>query len=263
MKKIILTTLIILLLLPLRAQQTMILKPNGSLRSFDKGQVNKEIQLIDKYKIPGMRKNISELNRNNFNSIYLVDTLIYPRNWDTNFPIFGQDWLLQWFKAPADLLLKKVGFACYDNLDSMMVEVKVVKLNWNEQALLNAESLPRGYYEAIGNGYNNITAFLDNPDRTGGWISLQPGDVEPFGDDIWSEAGVGFQLLPIPTDNPLHYQWIDITDTMDIVIAAGEIFGIAVKNLGQNLDQNKIGFWANNGAIGAGVLCKWAATSWC
>ncbi len=206
MKIIIITTLIILLQLPLMAQPTKILKPDGSLRSFNKTQLNKDVKLIDKFKVTGIRKSISEFNMNNFDSIYPIDTLIYPGNWDANFPIFGQDWLLQWFMAPADLLLKKVGFACYENPDSMMVEVKVVKLNWSEQALLNADSLPRGYYEAIGNGYNNITAFLDNPDRTGGWTLLQPGDVEPFGSDLWSEAGVGFQILAIPTDNPFHYQ---------------------------------------------------------
>ena len=239
----------ILLQLPLHAQQTMILKPDGSLKSFSRTQLSKDVKPTDKYKIPGMRKNISELHKNNFNSIYLVDTLIYPGNWDVNFTIFGQDWLLQWFKAPADLRLKKVGFACYENPDSMMAEVKVVKLNWNEQDLINAESLPRGYYEAIGNGYNNITAFLDNPDRTGDWASLQPGNTEPFGEDIWSDGGIGFQILPAPTDNPLIHQWVDLTDTIETQILGGEIFGIAVKNLGQNLDQNKVGFWANNGGF--------------
>ena len=43
MKKIILTVLVLLLELPLLAQQTMILKPDGTLKPSDKSIINREV----------------------------------------------------------------------------------------------------------------------------------------------------------------------------------------------------------------------------
>jgi hypothetical protein len=160
----------------------------------------------------------------------LIDTLSYnDGTFSADFPVNGQGWLLQWYLAPADLIIKGLGFYCTANPDDLSAEVKIVKVNWTVDQLLSAGSEWWGYYEALGNGNNNITAFLDDPDRTGGWTSIQPGVMEPFAEDIWSDGGVGFSFIP---DETLQdYQWVR-TDSLgyEPTIAAGEIFAVALKN---------------------------------
>ena len=52
-----------------------------------------------------------------------------------NFGFFGQDWVLQWFVAPAEITIKGLGFYCTDNPDNTPAEVKIVRLNWNEVSI--------------------------------------------------------------------------------------------------------------------------------
>ncbi len=177
------------------------------------------------------------------NEINMIDTLRYYGYYNSNFGIFGQDWILQWFKAPTDLVIKGLGFYCMDNPNDTPVEAKIVKVNWTEAQLISAETLQRGYYEALGNGYNDITSFLDNPDRTGGWTSIQPVDTEPFEYDIWSDNGVGYSFIPDETLN--DHQWIDMNLLgNEPFLNYGEIFGVAVKNTSAVMDSDRVGFLA-------------------
>lgn len=174
----------------------------------------------------------------------LHDTLGYnDGSFNSNFGLFGQDWGLQWYKAPAELIIKSVGLNCTDNPDDTPAEVKIVKVNWTESQLLGADTVRRGYYEALGNGYNDITSFFDNPDRTGGWTSIQSGDTEPFGEDLWSDNGVGYSY--IPDENLFDYQWIDMNLLgYEPIISENETFCVAVKNTSPNMGENRIGFLA-------------------
>jgi len=47
----------------------------------------------------------------------LIDTLRYPfpSSGNSNFGAFGQDVVIQWFKAPADLTIKSFAFYCADS----------------------------------------------------------------------------------------------------------------------------------------------------
>jgi hypothetical protein len=180
------------------------------------------------------------------NALEQIDTLSYqiPLS-GNNFGLFGQDWILQWFKAPADLTIKALGFYCTENNDSIPVEVKIVKLNWDYESLFNASTLRRGYYKALGNGYNDITSFVDNPDRTGGWTSIQPDSSEPFGHDIWSNNGVGYTFLPDPAIGDI--QWIPTSVIAnEPFLQCGDIFGVAVKNTSTRLDDDRVGFLAGD-----------------
>ncbi|MCH9030423.1 MAG: hypothetical protein IH819_12655, partial [Bacteroidetes bacterium] len=236
MKKNILIILFLSMSFTLFAQNRKILTPDGKLHSIN------EVKKVKQFnKVVPQTKKINPVNSINGT----IDTLEYPGPWDVNFGFFGQDWLLQWFQAPTDLILKKVGFAVVENPDMMEVEVKVVTVNWSKQDLLNAEVLPRGYYEALGNGYNDKTAFLDNPDRTGGWTSIQPGDTEPFGNDIWSFGGTGFRITPVGNPSEPTYEWVDLSILQEPEILSGEIFGIAIKNTGSVMETNRIGLWAH------------------
>jgi len=141
------------------------------------------------------------------NTSGLVDTLSYnDGTFNTEIPVTGQEWLLQWYQAPADLRIMALGFYCTANPDDLPVEVKLVNVNWTYEQLLSAGTEWWGYYEALDNGYNDITAFLDNPDRTGGWTSIQSGVPEPFGEDIWSDGGLLFLMKHFRIINGL--EWI-------------------------------------------------------
>jgi hypothetical protein len=244
MKNLIITGLIIFLHLSLAAQQGMIMLPDGSLISKDKFISNREAERIE------LQNNQLKINRTSYPNLnqnddaYSIDTLRLPGPWDVNFDFYGQDRMLQWFECPSDLILKKIGFACYENPDDWDVEVTVVKVNWSRQELLNAEVLQRGYYEAIGNGFNDITAFLDSPDRTGGWTSIQPGDTEPFGHDIWADMGLQ-SLFPICNDTIPTLQWIDLSLFGEPELNMGDIFGISIQHSSINMDENRMGFWAH------------------
>ena len=54
----------------------------------------------------------------------------------SNFGIFGQEVLLQWFKAPTDLTIKSVGVYCMGNDNNTTAELKIVRLNWDETQLM-------------------------------------------------------------------------------------------------------------------------------
>ena len=178
----------------------------------------------------------------------LWDTLQYPMpSPGTNFGLFGQDWVLQWFKAPAELLIIGFGVYCTDNPNDTPAEAKIVRLNWSEAQLLAQQDKLHGYYPADGS-IAGITSFLDNPDRTGNWVAIDTTETEPFEHDIWSDNGIGYTFIPDETLK--DYQWID-TDVLgyEPTIKEGEVFGVAVKNTSTVLDSNRIGFFAGEAVV--------------
>jgi hypothetical protein len=250
LKKLTILLTIILLSSSQFAQEKNILRPDGKIIKH-KGDVrNLEVQSI--------KENKSLINRNNnqinskVNSVLgggVLDTLEY---WSlftpayVNFGKYGQDWMLQWFVAPADLLIHQVGFSCYENADNIGVEVKVVKCSWTAEEFANAGINLWGRYEATGNGYNDITAFSGNPDATGGWTAIM-GTTSPFGDDLWSDGGVGAPITPVGNTTDHVYQWVD----MNLLgfypqVLSGEIFGVAIKHTGTTFNANRIGYWSDD-----------------
>ena len=244
-KKLFTVTFVAVLLLSafLSAQDHSVLRPDGKIIKYKGNLKNLEVQSIKGQK-SGNQLVTDRYSGGNSLLLGTIDTLRYPGLTTSNFGIFGQEWLLQWFVAPADLNLMQVAFACYENADAMTVEVKVVKGNWSLEKFKNAKTQKIwGYYEATGNGYNDITAFLDNPDITGGWTALQSDTTEPFGNDLWSDGGAGFPIQPVG-NNPAVYQWIDLSILGYPQLLAGDIFAVAIKHAGPTFDINRIGFWA-------------------
>ena len=162
-------------------------------------------------------------------TIYLVpDTTAFV----TNFAFYGQDRMLQWFKAPSDLYLKKVGFAfCGSSSDSITVELKFIKINYPEDSLQYLSNRQYGWYEALGNGHNNITAFLDDPDRTGNWVPF-PDSAEIFEHCVTWPWGclTGYPFVSEPDSINITYQWFDMSPIGYYYIPTGYIFGVALKN---------------------------------
>jgi hypothetical protein len=249
----IVTIIAVVILLPafLSAQEKTVLRADGKIIKHTGDVKTLEVQPIRDAKL-GILEDQSDINKFSLMTPNspdgTIDTLGFPGPWDSNFGFFGQDWFVGWFECPADLTIKQIGFACYENLFAQDIEVKIVSLNWSKEDLMSMDIALRGYYEAEDNGYNDITAFLDNEDRTGPWVSID-GSPEPFGNDLWGDDGNGAPITPVG-NNPAVYQWI----AMDLLgfepdLLQGEIFGIAIKHTGATMDADRTGMWAG-GAIG-------------
>ena len=250
MRQNIVTILILLFLLPVftYSQDRAILKPNGQyywIKGDSKGSDKDNMRTPKGYRPVN---HISKTQRLNppvtpQSPLNLIDTLFIPgpyRGGDSWFGFYGQDVMVMWYEAPADLYLKQVGFWCGSdtNAGGSTVEVKVVNLNWTKDQIMSYVDAtgPLGYYEAIGNGNHDATPFFDNPDRTGDWVALDPyqDTIPPFGTDMWSDEGVGapVQVTVHPdTGNP-GYDWVDMNllPQGEPDISAGTLFGIAVKD---------------------------------
>ncbi|NOX18286.1 MAG: hypothetical protein GXO87_08390, partial [Chlorobi bacterium] len=238
--------LIVLLSANLYAQRKII---TSSGQTFDnvKELYSREVQPIDKKLLREQAKKYFEEN----NSITDLDLILFYQaaiDDGINFGFFGQDWIVQWFEAPADIIIHKYGINCYDvETEGAEIEMKLVKLNWTKEQLLNAEEKNWGYYEADGNGFNDITAFLDNPDRTGDWVDVEGSGMPPiFKEDLWSDGGVGAVKTPLPSGAVNTWQWVENITGLDISVSPGEIIGVAVKNLSENFDADRIGLWTLN-----------------
>ncbi len=155
MKLIVLTIVAVVFLFPafLAAQERTVLRPDGKIIKYKGDLKNLEVQSIKEGRSGNLeQQNIIKTSSEapNFPNGDM-DTLKLPGPWNFNFGFFGQDVMVQWFVAPADLYLQQIGFACYENLDNMSVEAKVVKVNWTGAELDTASIAWRGYYEALGN----------------------------------------------------------------------------------------------------------------
>jgi hypothetical protein len=232
------------------AQNRVVLKPNGEIISADETTTPLDIKSEKKEK--------KKINHNPFEQGIItkgtngaVDTMSYFRdfNANTNFGIFGQDWVLQWFVAPSDMIIHKAGFSVFDVPNTNVpLEIKLVRLVWNKNELKNMGTKRLGFYRADSNGYNNISAFQDNPDRTGDWVdSSGLGLSSPFAEDVWSDSGVGMVVNPTVKTPQQNYQWIDL-DVLgkEVIVKTGEVIAVAVRNLNIFMDSARVGISAGN-----------------
>jgi Secretion system C-terminal sorting domain len=180
-----------------------------------------------------------------------LDTLDYrTTGFNTNFGFFGQDVMAQWFEAPADMEIKAVSFTTSDDANSV-VSVKIVRMAWDKDQVLETAKIGAtwwGYYNAFGQGYNDITPFEDDSDPKGEWVEAGPTAQQnlwgsPFAEDIWSDLGEGAPATAVKDQET----WVQ----MDLlgeepVLLAGELFAVAVKNEGNTLDAGRTGLRATN-----------------
>jgi len=213
--------------------QNKILKPAG----FSSGQDN-EIQRIKKTvsEHRGFKKIIPyDYSINGVTGT--IDTLRYATtdyNWGTNFGFFGQDVMLQWFQAPADMDINAVSFFCTGDSNSA-VSVKIVLMNWDIDQMQEVGSRLLGYYEAD----DGASAFLDDPETTGDWISQDSLWGAPFGHDLWSDEGLGVTATAINGQET----WVNMDQLgYSPSVLAGDLFGVAIKNAG----TGRTGISANN-----------------
>jgi hypothetical protein len=269
--------LIALTFLPaiLFAQERTFMRPDGKFYKSNKVPSSWEIMKM-KHAPVNTNNQVIQFNKGPMSVNGLIDTLRYSAadpgsdpNFNTNFGLFGQDRMIQWFQASADLTIKAFGFNSTDDagvINGAILEGKIVGVNLTYDELVAVPVERDGYYEAIGNGYNDITPFLGEPDNTGGWFSIT-GDPEPFGNDIWSDGGFGAPITPDPAGGTT-YQWIPTNLLFEPDILGGDIFGIVYKNTGATMDVDRLGFLSGivgfpgwkyyaNGRLDPGVDFGW------
>ena len=214
------------------------------------------LEVVQKYQKPQYNDN---LKRNIFGDILFnpndtEDTLSYRAFFDPvsnfNFGFFGIDRMTQFFRAPADMTIIAAGVMCVakDVVDTQ-TSLKLVKFAWDlDEISTITEASWLGYYEATGNGYNDVTAYLDDPDITGGWTDAAGNAAtSPFGDDLWSDGGVGFPFDPQINPSPLTdltYDWVQMNILFEPDVLAGDIIGVSTKNLHPTMDAERVGWYA-------------------
>ena len=249
MKKELSFFLMILVLYPsfMFSQKHMVLRADGKAspnRVFFGGNEVRPLQINKKdtrqyFKV---RNNLTELDKILFYK--------FPSNNGVNFGFYGQDWLVQWFEAPTTMNINRAGFDVSEvESAGLSVGVKLVTVAWTKEQILNTGDYYWGYYEATGNGFNDISAFQDNGDVTGGWVDASnSGQVSPFGADLWSNTGTVVSIEPIPSDSVNTYQWVDMSLLGTIPsVSKGDIVGVAIQNESTNMDHDRVGMFANMG----------------
>lgn len=229
------------------AQNQAILRADGKIMKPGEapGVVSSEIQPLFQKNNPNSV--VFKKRSSSFNNIEgTPDTINWGVPPSVNFGYFGQDRMVQWFEAPADMIIKGAAFntAAVD-VEGTQSELKLVTVNWTKDEILNSGVTYWGYYVADANGYNDATAFLDDPDRTGDWVDVTGNGVgSPFGADLWSSGGFGAPVTPVADGN---YQWVDMNLLgFEPEVTKGTLIGVAMKHSGATMDADRIGFISDN-----------------
>jgi Secretion system C-terminal sorting domain len=180
----------------------------------------------------------------------VIDTLSWATHasYNVNFGFFGQDVMVQWFEAPTDMNIKAVSFTCTDD-ENTSVRVKLVSFRWDREQIQETQNIGAthwGYYEANGNGYNDVSPFEDDPETTGGWV--EAGQLaqdslwgSPFNAALWTDDGIPATAVKD------EETWVQMSDAGFIPeVVTGEIFGVAIFNEGTVLDSGRTGLAASN-----------------
>ncbi|MCB0732359.1 MAG: hypothetical protein KDC88_15145, partial [Ignavibacteriae bacterium] len=257
-KKIILVTIFIFS--SLLAQSSHILKSSGELIDLK----NKNIQLnySAKKSFP-LNDNLflSEINKTN-TITGTPDTLRYSiyGNMNSNFGFNSQDVLIQYFMAPADMIIKGVGISSADDsgaINGSDISVRLIKLNWSYDSLVNVyNDIYLGFYPTEDNIYN-VDYFGEISkenwiDKTEGlyplppWTNNSDPSLNTFEYDLWSDPWERLTLRPVKQASAGNYQFIETNILgFEPEVSAGEIIGVVVKHSGTTFNNDRIGFYAS------------------
>jgi len=242
---------LVMLAFSLNAQNKVVLRPTGEMIPV-KGQNTNEV-------ITGLKiKNLHNVDTRSIiskpvNSKGTIDTMTYREtgaNFNTNFGLFSQDLMVQWFVAPADLVIKAVGFMPSDASGAAAgLGISIVKSGLTAEDFENAGQVLWGRYPSA-DGFMGSAPFewLAN----GEWQSFNDKPA-PFTTDLWSDFGDGYTItLEYDANNP-QYNWVVMQDALGFepeTILRGEVFGIVAKHNGTDISQpagERMGFLSTGG----------------
>jgi len=269
LKKLTLFIFFLFFVSSLFAQQgTYLIRPNGEQVKLKKGQDLREA-------IKGTLKNTKDGQKivNNFHSEYqpavtaagVADTMKYDGTFNTNFGFTGQDYMMTWFVAPADIKILAAGFSTSDQAGvdaGDQVSVRLLKLQWTKEDFDNywndGHAAYLGYYPGDGDGFNNVAALPE--EATGEWVSKDTlatapstlpwsSDVADY--DLWSDFGFGWPVSPTASDfSARTYDWVEMSNLgVEPEVTEGTVVAVLIKHEGTTIDDgntpNRIGFWSD------------------
>ncbi|NOX67427.1 MAG: T9SS type A sorting domain-containing protein [Chlorobi bacterium] len=243
----------------LSAQDRMILRSNGERIKITNSKDLREA--IIETRIISRKGNVASSMFPKLQGIEnFIDTISYREQgeFNTNFILFGQDIMMMWFEAPADMTIKAIGFTCSDDAgyvnDGATVGLRLIKLNWTKEDIKKYGDVYQGYYPSAdisdffgenANG-NWISKDINNPLPP--WTNHENPDSNTFNYDLFSDNGSFFPVIPINSQFGPIYNWLEISSTglNEPKVKDNEIFAIVAINNGANLDSSRIGFWSSN-----------------
>ena len=246
------------------AQSLNVLRPNGDLQKIKNAKTLKEAVTASKIESINGATASSVFPTFDYTAAGTADTVTYRNvggTWNTNFGFFGQDYMMMWFEAPADMDIKGMGFTVSDDAGAAnaTVSFRMVRLNWTaDQMKQFAAAQHIGYYPSVGDGMNEVDPFGEN--ATGNWVSMDENNPLPpwtdnadpaantFDYDMWSDGGFGWPVTPVasPSTAPV-YNWIATIDLgFEPQVKKGDVFAVVAVHDGITLDDDRIGFWSDN-----------------
>lgn len=246
------------------AQSSAILKANGELVKVETTKGMKEALKASKF-TNASGQEVSNVFMKTLAPNGLIDTLAYTDGgtFNTNFGFFDGNVMMQYFVAPADLVINAAGFSTSDDAGSenATVSLRLLKLNWTYDDLIGVPSpMNMGVYPSAGDGLGEIDAFGE--DASGSWVDATDGayPLPPWADnadpasntyeyDLWSDGGFGWPVSAVASEFTAKvYQWVDMSGLfIPDTIKQGEVFAVALTHDGTNPEfADRVGFWSDN-----------------
>jgi len=241
------------------AQNKYVLKPIATTiisKNHPRGDVIVEKNIKNKYS--NQRKDIQKAY-NHFNGVNTLDTLSYRRlfggNWNVNFGVFGQEYIIMWFEAPADLTIKEVGVAFAENLNNVGGSLKLyeVENSISVDDLLNVgpNEVKQGRFKSADSTYALGYVGFDEFSDGSGYENVGNLQSFPFIENsFWSE-GISYPIIPrvSPPDSSV-YQFVDTNlFGFEPEVTRGELFAVVFKNESKNSHSDRIGVWAKSTSL--------------
>ncbi|MFH1527615.1 MAG: T9SS type A sorting domain-containing protein [Bacteroidota bacterium] len=213
-----------------------ILRPNG-----EKIQLNSDLDLRDAIKVSKFKNFDGVVAKNNFldikfNYAGILDTLAYSDQgtFETPFLFYGQDIMMEYFEAPADMKIKAAGFSFEGDVEGVTVGVRLVKLNMTFAELQAFGTKYVGNYPDPDDGQGGIDFFGEETDsawvdKTGGSFVTPPWGHDDY--DLWSDGTYAWPVDPVEAASAGNFQWLEMTSLgFEPEVKQGDVIGVVLIN---------------------------------
>ncbi len=171
----------------------------------------------------------------------LRDTLNYRDCTDLIYSLMfgGQDVILQWFQAPADMIIREIGINCWAD-SGATVQVGLRKMNLPVDSIYKLQNEQIGYYIVQENGNYTFSPFDDYQSDTISWVGKNIID-EPFEEILPFGCEGCYIPIKVKNENNNEYQWLN-TNLLGFEpeVKAGEIIAVTIKNISAVSDSSII-----------------------
>ncbi|OGU49534.1 MAG: hypothetical protein A2080_12260 [Ignavibacteria bacterium GWC2_36_12] len=170
-------------------------------------------------------------------------------NWDSSVGLYAQDYVVQWFEAPADLTIKAIACAFSDNEDYSLGSLIIYKvgngITWNDLANVGPSELKQGRFVAAHPYYFLGYVGFENESDGSGYINVGNLPDFPFADFLWDMGFQGqFEPVASPSSDPYYHFFETVWYGHEPTVFRGEIFAIVFKNDAIMGNTGRIGIWA-------------------